>query len=54
MMKVTVPTSYADVTVKKYKRLQDEWDDAQSKWERMVTCIAVMCDLRKSFVRNFY
>lgn len=52
MMKVTVPTSYADVSVKKYKRLQDQWDDSQTKWERMVTCIAVMCDLRPAFVRN--
>jgi len=51
-MKVTVPTSYADISVKQYKRLQEQWDDSQTNWERMVTCIAVMCDLRPSFVRN--
>ena len=44
-VKIKIPESYADVTVRQYKRLMQMWNDTDDAKEAALKAVAALCDL---------
>tara|TARA_Y100000593_G_C4228238_1_gene295589 strand:+ start:67 stop:693 length:627 start_codon:yes stop_codon:yes gene_type:complete len=45
--KITIPESYADVTVRQYKRMLNLWDETDDAKEAALKAVASLCDLER-------
>lgn len=45
--KITIPESYADVTVRQYKRMMEMWNDNDDAKEAALKAVAALCDLER-------
>jgi len=49
-VKITIPESYADVSVRQYKKMIHSWDDGDSAKELALKAVSALCDLDRELI----
>ena len=47
---ILIPTSYADVTVRQYKKMLEGWDENDEPREAALVAVSALCDVERSLL----